>query len=490
MFNFKQTPGVTKITFNGSEILRFTQEHLCFRGFRIENVRLKPNGPVEFINLHTSCFYNSANYLRAKIDCDLKSEHEIEIAISPLKVDNALDKKIHETRIINIKIDTKTQRFIYTIKVYLEFKKDIYSGEPGFYFDPMPQWEDDDYAIVEIEDTLLSGGKGPQVPMTQDWTGIQEPWFHEQCFTEKWEKRYSSVTINTEVCGIRKIKFNRSVNSVQQFYNRHVLKALPRTPFIYEKTDGKFVEFMPDFDAPIGHHICEWGYDMHMYALLPKADKDKELYFQKGSTLDFSYQLQERDRNEISDNYLSAEIAGMEPEERLLADMAIYEEPVCLFLKSGIESPDASRWTPGNEQCVWNRTGWKDGDAGALEINNGDKSQESKWIYNCLGPSPGCNPIPPKSKFKISAWIKADELELVKLIHTLNSYYGPGMYAIGRKQTVSLGTSEDIKSKDGDFHFIEFISEESGPYCLDGSFEFEYSGKGSACMSLLAIERM
>jgi hypothetical protein len=55
---------------------------------------------------------------------------------------------------------------------------------------------------------------------------------------------------------------------------------------------------------------------------------------------------------------------------------------------------------------------------------------------------------------------------------------------------VSLGTSEDIKSKDGDFQFVEFISEESGPYCLDGSFEFEYSGKGSACMSLLAIERM
>ncbi|MEK6575574.1 MAG: hypothetical protein AABZ58_14795, partial [Chloroflexota bacterium] len=40
----------------------------------------------------------------------------------------------------------------------------------------------EDCLVVEFDDPLLSGGVGPQVPMTQDWTGLQEPWLAEDCF--------------------------------------------------------------------------------------------------------------------------------------------------------------------------------------------------------------------------------------------------------------------------------------------------------------------
>lgn len=489
MFSFDQRPGVTKILFDGREILGFVQEHLCFRDFRIDNLRLKPDGPVEIISLMPSCFYYN-KYLRADIACEIKSANEVEIVLKPLKVDGNLHEMIFETRTINIKYDASKRRFIYTFNIQLEVKKDILVTEPGFDFLTFPGWEDDGLLPIEIDDPLLSGGKGPQVPMTQNWTGILEPCFHDECFTQNWLKRYKSVRINTKLRGIREIEFNRSINSVQNFYNRHILKALPRTPFIYEKFNRRFMEFTPLFDAPTGHHICEWGYDMHWYALLPKADAKKDFRFKKGTTLNFSYAIKEIDRNEVPQDYLAAKLAEMETEERILADMPIYEEPVCEFTKSGIDFPDASRWTPGNDKCLWNKSGGVEIDTGTLLINNGDETLDSKWTFSHLGPSYGCNPIPPKSKFKISAWIRADEPEHLKLTHTLNSYYGPGMHAIGKNHTVSLGTVKDVKSKKNGFQFIEFDSTESGPYCLDGSFEFSYSGKGTAEMSLLSIERL
>ena len=74
-------------------------------------------------------------------------------------------------------------------------------------------------------------------------------------------------------------------------------------------------------------------------------------------------------------------------------------------------------------------------------------------------------------------------------MHTLHSYHGPGMFALGRTETVSTGTPQDITEREGDHVRLEFLSEESGPYCLDGKIEFIYSGKGSAALSMLAIER-
>lgn len=485
MFDFQATAGGARVLCDGCEVLELIQEHLWFRGFRLANLRFYPGGPVECIGLHASCFYYN-NLLRARIESRQLSPTELELTLTPEKVEGDLLDKVDEVRVITLRWDEAAGRLRYQVKVRLRFLQDVPADAPGLPVTPMAQWNDDHYAVVEIDDPLLGGGKGPQVPMTQDWVGIQEPWFDEACFTSRWQRRYHGVILHTAERGVRKIEFNRAMNSEQQFYNRHVLKSVPRTPFYYEKTDGRFLVFQPDFDYPCGHHICEWGYDMHWYALLERADE--AVLFARGREWMFRYEISEVAADQLPAAYRNAPVAELEPNERERADRPIYEEPVCRFQRSALEHPDACRWLPEG-QCVWNRDGAAP-KSGALEIHHGEQAARSSWRFAQLGPSYGCNPIPPQSRFRISAWIEADEPEQVKLIHTLKSHHGPAMVADGISTTVSTGTWNDVEKQEGKTGTLSFVTIPSGAYCLDGSIEFVYTGRGSARMSLLSIVRL
>ena len=487
MFDFIETPGKAIVTFNNNEILSFIQEHLWFRSFRIDNLRLKPEGPVEFIGLHSSCFYYH-KLRRAGIDCLKKTKDEITLSLTPQLVDDNLQEKVFETRLFNIRYDTEYEHFVFRVSIQLDFKQDIHDDEPGFKFERLPQWGDDDFAVIEFDDPLLNGAKGPQVPMTQDWTGIQEPWFAEECFTGKWRKRYRAVILDTAERGLRRLEFNRTVNGVQQFYNRHILRCRSRAPFIYEKSDGDYLEVIPEFDAPTGHHICEWGYDMHWYMLLPKEHHN--ILFRQGSRLNIGYQARVLPRSAVDSLISRAQPATMSQAEQKLADMPIYEEPFCNFTVSAIDCPDASAWRPASSCCRWRKDFGPEPGTGILEIDNGSSPRHSSWIFDKLGPSNGCNPIPPCSRFRISALVRATQLENLSFTLTLNSYNGPAMLATKSPHTFTIRPAEHCSKRSNGFIAVEAVSTEYGTYCLDGSFEFTYFGRGTAALAKLKIERL
>ena len=484
MFTFIERPGKTTILFDGDPILTFIQEHLCFRSVTINNLKLRPKGPVELIGLCPSSLYGTS-LLRGDVACRLDNANRARITFTPTKVERNLLGLVREEREFLIEYRPELRRFRYTITVRLDFLRDIKGGE-GLALTPNAQWGDDDYAVIEFDDPLLAGGVGPQVPMTQDWTGLPEPVLAEDNYMTGWKKRYLSVVLPTALRGLRKVTFNRIVNGHQQFFNRTLPKTKPRMPFLYEKTDGRFLVFTPLYDYPASHHICEWGYDMHLYAMLDRPKRG--LLFRKGQHVDLSYQFEEIERSEAPAGYLDAAPAEVEPDERAKADCPIYEEPVCQFTRSTLDCPDQYGWTIG-ERCVWNRAGGHAAGTGALEIHNGAKAKAAAWEFRHFGPSYACNPIPPASRFRVSAWIKADVVEKVSLSLTLNHYNGPAMYS-PRTPVTSTGTGRHCKRRNGGWRRLEFIGEPSGTYTLSGGFRFAYSGRGSAALSELQVERL
>ena len=484
MLTCTENSGKTTILFDDAPILTFIQEHLFFRHFSIQDLKLRPGGPVELMSLLGSCFYGFS-LLRCDLVCRQERDNRIRVALTPTVVERGLLDLVREEREYLIEYLPEKRRFRYTITVRLDFQRDI-RGDEGLSIPPNPQWGDDDYAVIEFDDPLLAGGVGPQVPMTQDWVGLPEPLFSEVSHTTRWKKRYVSVVLPTAVRGLRKITFNRVVNSHQQFYNRATPRTTPHMPFLYEKADGRFLLFTPRYDYPASHHICEWGYDMHLRAMVDRPAPD--LLFRKGQQIALAYQLEEIERSDVPDGYLEALPAEVEPEERANADKPLYEEPVCLFTRSTLDHPDQYDWAPG-ERCAWNRTGGHAAGAGALEIHNGDQAEETAWEFTHFGPSFSCNPIPPLSRYRIAAWVKADEMEKITISLRLDQYGGPAMYS-PRTSVTSTGTGGGCTRQDGDWRLLEFISEPSGTYTLSGGFRFAYAGRGSAAMSEFQVERL
>jgi hypothetical protein len=444
MFTFDQSPGKTDIKFDGDVILTFIDEHVMFRNFVISNLKCRPHGPVELIGLMPTSFYGN-KLLRCDVQCTVSSPHRIAVVLTPTKVDGGLDAFVREVRRIEITHQPESGRFRYQFTADHELLQDI-RGKEGVHVNPMPQWGKDNYAVVEFDDPLLSGGVGPQVPMTQDWTGLPEPVLGADNYTTRWAKRYLSVAMQTVERGHQRIVFNRIVNGVQQFYNRHALKCVARTPYYYEKTDGRYLRYTPLFDHETGHHICEWGYDMHFYAMLPKAGKGKLLA--QGQKIRIQYEIEEVETSEVPEAFLKAPAAGLEPKEKRLADQPIYEEPVCGFTASAIDHPDAYGWR-GTNGCTWNRTGGRQAGFGALEIRNGRTPKASEWLFRHFGPSYGANPIPPASRFRVSAWVRADDIRKLKLVFTTMQFNGSAMYSKRVPVRTAGGARNVCRQEDG-----------------------------------------
>jgi len=482
MFSYQQRPGKTDILFDGDPILTFIAEHVYFGKFEMLNLKLRPHGPVEMISLVPSAFYGF-KLQRCDIRCEVEDAHSITVTMTPAFVQGNLTDYVWEERRIHIDYLPTEQRFRYTFTVQLDFRKDITRDDP-LAFTGMPGWGD--FAVIEFDDPLLAGGVGPQVPMTQDWVGMPEPWLAEDCYTTTWKKRYLSVTLPTVERGLRKLVFNRIVNGVQQFFNRTLVKTAPRQPYLYEKADGNYLRYTPLFDAIGSHHICEWGFDMHWYAQLPRAG---QYLFTAGQQVTLAYQFEEITRAEVPAAYLTAPLAEIEPEECLLADRPIYQEPVTLFDQSALDHPDAYAWEPMTEHCQWNRTGGREAGHGALEIHHGEQPADSSWIFQHLGPSYACNPVPPHSRFRVSAWVKATELDKVQLSLTFNAYQGPALYAPRVPQTCT-GGAQQLQRREGDFALISFETPPYGIYILSGIVTFQYTGKGEVSLTDLQVERL
>lgn len=485
VFSFHDRPGLLIVKFADEPVITFINEHVYFRSFRIDNIRLRPGGPIELISLHTSAIYPPTALLACSWETRVLSPNCVEVKLTPSKVEHGLNKLVEETRTYRITYHQENDRFVFDVRVELHFLTDI-RGIEGLHHGGMPQWDGDDYNVIEFEDPLLSGGVGPQVPMTQDWVGMHEPILCDYKFTTDWEKRYFDVAMDTVQRGPRKIIFNREVNGVQKFFNRTLPVTRAKRPYIYRRLDGRYLRMTPQFDFPASHHICEWGFDMHWYALLPKAGGG--LLFKSGQRVILPYSIEEIEKHEAPADLLSAPIAEIEPHERAACDRPIYEEPACRFTDTALDKPDQYGWEHQGE-TRWNRAGGHLPGTGALEFNHGLSARESMWFFRHWGPSYACNPVPPMSTLEVSAWIRADEADKLAISMDVVGYLGPAACSPRATQTHTDAARQTIDRR-GDWIRVAFTTGPTPTLTLSGTVLFAYRGKGSAAVSGVSIRRL
>ena len=137
----------------------------------------------------------------------------------------------------------------------------------------------------------------------------------------------------------------------------------------------------------------------------------------------------------------------------------------------------------------WNPAGGKVPGHGALEIHHGDQPRTSEWQFPYFVPTRACNPIPPGSRFKISAWIKADDPTQAQIIFTVNHYNGPAMLAACAPFATIASARQITRIEDG-FALIECLTEPVGNFNVTGSIVFRYQGCGAASLTDLCVERL
>ena len=487
-FGVVDKPGLLTVLFRGQPVVRFINEHAFCRNFRIEDLRLRPGGPIEMISMATSVIYPMTHLLACRWNCVIEGNH-VTITLSPSKLEGDFEKLVSENRIYKIKYVPADDRFLYEITSNLHFHADIAGTEGLEHGVPLLQ-EGDDYSVIQVDNPMLSGGIGPQVPMTQDWVGAYEPVFSASGFTTEWKKRYVDVTIDTVKRGVRRIHFNRELNSQQKFYNRTLPVTKPRRPFIYSKIEGRAVRVTPLYDHFASHHICEWGFDQHFYVMLPRPRAG--ILFHAGQSLSLTYAMEEIEAGEVPLDYVNAKPAEAEPQEKAAADRPIYEEPTCRFADSALDHPDSYAWKIAGK-CHWNRTGGHEPGYGSLEIRHaatpGDSPENSAWWFGNYGPSAACNPIPPISRYEFSAWIKADELDKVELSVEFAGFTGPGMWA-SRTDHPFNDAARTVVDRKGEWVKLAFKAGPTAAYTLYATLVFRYKGLGNAAMSGLRLHRL
>ena len=485
-FQFTERPGLYTLSFRGEPVLRIVNEHAVFRTARLNHLKLRPGGPVEFVELLPSALYSQA-LLAFAVTARQHSPNDLELTLTPAKVDRELTRLASETRRIRVRYLPAKRRFRWDFAVDLAFHADLLGGE-GLHHTPMKQWPGDDYAVIEFDDPLFSGGLGPQVPMTQDWQGVVEPQLGEHNFTTAWQKRYHGVVFQTVERGWRNLAFNRIVNGVQQFYNRTLVKLAPRSPLYYQRTDGGWLVCTPLFDHPMSHHICEWGYDMHWYALLPKAGDGR--LFRRGQREMLAWRVEEIAAAEAPAVCRSAPAAEIEDDERVAADRPIYEEPACRFTRSTLDCPDSYGWEMSDaEVCLWKKRGGHDRGSGALAFAPRAGGVPAEWRFRHLGASYAANPIPPGSRFHVAAWVRAAHPDTFTLELRLVHFQGPAQFSPRQTVTFTHGPEALRREKDGWLR-LEFDAGPAPSYALVGEVIARYGGRGAACFSDLSVTRL
>ena len=68
--------------------------------------------------------------MRAKIAASKSGDHEVQIILTPEKVDHDLDKIVYETRTLTLRYLPEKNRFRYDVHVRLHFLQDVMPKMP------------------------------------------------------------------------------------------------------------------------------------------------------------------------------------------------------------------------------------------------------------------------------------------------------------------------------------------------------------------------
>ncbi len=180
------------------------------------------------------------------------------------------------------------------------------------------------------------------------------------------------------------------------------------------------------------------------------------------------------------------------PREYAKANLPAYEEPENTFTVSGLERLDGQTWTPLSEGCRWEKTGAHHGAGGYLVIHN-DYAAEGTWVQSMLGPQQWGNPFLAGARYRLSAWVKVEDLDNEALVGgpmvgvEFTQSNGPAY--VSDKVQVDCGWSPTLLSLDKpvpdriDWTYIELVTPPCPSFAIYGKLKLRFQGRGTAYFS-------
>ena len=500
-FIFEKNGSDAAILHDGTPILRLQSNRMDFGGvFLAREQWMRPGGGPEVAELVLFSAYRSAAMIT-----DVSYEAEItpdmlRLKMTPLasRAGTAGMKPFTETDMLTVRL--QEGRYAWTQEMVLRIHADLDINDPAtahylriYHF---PHQDGTPGRFLQFADPQPVGASGPAVPMTRDWLQQFEPYVGPDSFRAQWRRRYVAIVLENLDGSYATSDLNKTKWAYLTQDNRRARPCHPQGMTYLLKDTGEALAAR--CDAPTYyHHVCEWGMDFHFWLDLEPFLKNDVL--PKGTEIRAATHWRMVDAEETAPIVKSAKPIALTEREFFFANLPAYEEPENTFTVSALDRLDAQPWTPTSEGCSWSRTGGKTADTGCLVIQN-NFGDIGEWEQGKLGPSQWANPFVPGGTYRLSAWVKIENLEIntpasgPQVGITFTQYNGPA--SVSSPTQVDGGWSPSIFAT-RDFAYpgelpwtlIELITT-APSYALDACLRLRFQGRGTAYFSNVRWEQV
>ena len=408
-FPFTRQGSAAAIVHDGTPIIRFESNFLFFNGtFWARDQWLEPGGGPEVASLPLfSCLASPVSDVEYQAET-LPDGLRLRITPSQTRRGRAPLARLQEVDTLTVRL--AGGRYVWTQEMELRAGADLNVDDPAtgqvlqIYHFPRPDGQPGLY--LQYADPQPINASGPAVPMARDWLGQIEPYIGPDGFRQHWRRRYVAILFQDPDGSYAHSDLNKTKWHHLTLDNRRARPCHAQGMVYVLKEDGSALAGRCRAPSHF-HHVCEWGMDFHYWL-------DLEPYL-RGRVLPAATEIRAATEWRLADAAETAPLVRqarrieLTADERRWADLPAYEEPENTFAVSALDRLDAQPWSPGGEGCAWERTGGRTPGSGCLAVRN-VVTTEGEWRQPSLGPSQWGNPLVPGAKYRLSAWVKLDDL--------------------------------------------------------------------------------
>jgi len=492
-FSFVEDGAVATIRHNDEAILTFEKGYMRFGGqYSVHDQWFEPGGgpEVAFFPIFAVHGYGNAA-TDVRYECSSDGD---ELTLSVIATDTKSGKEVFELveEVCTINVRLEGGRFVWTQTMRVKFLQDVEAGKLSnktrirLYRFPDPDGRAGMY--FQFHDPMPVGASGPAVPMTRDWNYIPEPSVGPRTFRHDWKRRYVAIIYTNPDGSYSWSELNKRKFHYLTETNQRARRCHPKGVLYLVRDDGAALAY--ECDAPSHyHHVCEWGMDFHCW-LDAKPFLDGG-FFRAGTVIEAATTARLIDAPAVREIMDQAAHIDLTEQERFFADVPAYEEPENTFTVSALDRPDAQYWTPTSEGCSWQKTGGYRQGTGCLVIRN-HFSPVGEWRQEFFGPSHFANPFIPGARYRLSAWVRLENLHPVMFPEAVvgvefHHFHGPAK--VSKREVVPGGWSAPLWdftkpiTENIDWTYIELITEPCPSYTLYSHLIVRFRGRGTAYFS-------
>ncbi len=498
-FTFSRNGSDAAILHDGRPILKLQSNQMNFGGaFWAREQCMKPGGGPEVAVLPLFSTYSNTI---TDVSCEAESKPgmlRLKITPSATRIGTSPLNKFTETDILTVRL--VEDRYEWTQEMILKIHEDLKIGTHEsdkflrIYYYPRPDGKPGKY--LQYADPQPVGASGPAVPMTHDWLHQPEPYVGPESYRKHWRRRYVSIIFQNPDGSFSSSDLNKTKWHHLTIDNRRARLCHPKGILYLLKENGEALA--GECDAPSHfHHVCEWGMDYHFWLDLGPFLKNGIL--KKGTEIRAETLWRLADAVETAPILRKAKPIELTEREFFFANLPAYEEPENTFTVSALDRLDAQAWTPTSEGCSWDRKGGKTPGTGCLIIRN-NFSSIGEWQQGSLGPSQWGNPFVPGGKYRLSAWVRVENLEWngnssgPQVGVTFHQFNGPA--SVSSRSNVDGGWSPAFFSlrsfayaQKVPWTKIELVTT-APSYVLNACLHLRFQGRGTAYFSKVRWEQI